>query len=100
MLSSAVSALEKGWQWDQALSCLKRMMACGPVPNTVAINAAVSACGKGSEAQRAWALMKSSRMDQIKVDEIGFNAAASAFAEAGSSWQDAAAVLAAAALQG
>lgn len=49
--SSCISAMEKGGQWEKALSLLDEMSAEGIPPETITINAAISACEKASKWQ-------------------------------------------------
>ncbi|CAE8626802.1 unnamed protein product [Polarella glacialis] len=84
--SAAISACEKGGQWQQALNLLSLMPEARVVPNEITYNAAISACEKGGQWQLALNLL--SLMPEAKVvpDEISYNAAISA-CEKGGQWQ-------------
>jgi pentatricopeptide repeat domain-containing protein 1 len=47
--SSAISACEKGGQWQQALALLDQMPEKGVTANVITCNAAISACEKGGK---------------------------------------------------
>ncbi len=51
--SSAISACEKGGQWQRALDLLARCESAGIKPNVITYNSAISACEKGRQWQRA-----------------------------------------------
>ena len=45
--SAAISACEKGGQWERALSLLGKMRKAGITSNVISFSAAISACEKG-----------------------------------------------------
>ena len=47
--NAAISACEKGGQWQQALSLLSEMQDAGVTRNVISYNAAISACEKGGQ---------------------------------------------------
>jgi pentatricopeptide repeat domain-containing protein 1 len=49
--SAAVSACEKGTQWQQAIGLLAFMQQSGLAPDVITYNAAVRACEKGARWQ-------------------------------------------------
>jgi len=52
--SSAISACEKGQQWEQALNLLPEMRRSWLEPNVISYSSAISACEKGrKESARA-----------------------------------------------
>ncbi|CAE8596114.1 unnamed protein product [Polarella glacialis] len=84
--SSAISACEKGGQWQLAMELLAEMPEKRISPNEVSYNAAISACEKGREWQLALGLL--AQMSEVKVapNRISFHAAISACGKA-SYWQ-------------
>ena len=54
--SAAISACEKGEQWQQALELFERMRGECVQRNTITYSAAISACGKGGQWQQALVL--------------------------------------------
>ena len=52
--SAAISACEKGAEWDIALDMLKTMGDVGVQVSTIICSAAVSACEKGAERGSYW----------------------------------------------
>ena len=50
--SAAISACEKGGQWQRALSLLEDMCKEGVTGNVIGFNAAISVCEKEDEWQR------------------------------------------------
>ncbi len=54
--NAAISACEKGEQWQKALGILAVMPEAGLVPNVITYNAAISACEKGQQWQQALGL--------------------------------------------
>ena len=48
-LSAAISACEKGQQWQRVLGLLALMQVAGLVPNVISYNAGVSACEKSDQ---------------------------------------------------
>ena len=55
--SAAISACEKGWQWQQALRLLGDMQIKNIWADTVSYSAAISACEKGWQWQQALRLL-------------------------------------------
>ena len=49
--SAAISACEKGGQWQRAMCVLDDMLKAGVTGNVISLNAAISACGKGGQWQ-------------------------------------------------
>ena len=50
---AAISACEKGGEWQQALGLLAVTQTADLVPNIITYNAAISACAKGQQWQQA-----------------------------------------------
>ena len=90
--SAAISACEKGGQWQRALALLDEMRAKGVAPNVITFSAAISACEKGGQWQRALALLDEMRAKGVAPNVITFSAAISA-CEKGGQWQRALALL-------
>jgi pentatricopeptide repeat protein len=84
--NAAISACEKGGQWQQALNLLSLMPEAKVVPNEITYNAAISACEKGGQWQLALNLL--SLMPEAKAvpNKITYSAAISA-CEKGGQWQ-------------
>ena len=51
--NSAISACEKGQQWEQALRLLLEMRSSRLEPNVISYNSAISACSKGQQWEQA-----------------------------------------------
>ncbi len=51
--NSAISACEKGQQWEQALRLLLEMRSSRLEPNVMSYNSAISACEKGQQWEQA-----------------------------------------------
>ena len=79
--SAAISACEKGGQWERALSLLTEMRAQGVEPNVISFNAAISACDKGAQWEHALELLKEMQARGLQPGEIAFSAAISACAQ-------------------
>ena len=56
--NAAISACEKGGQWQRALSLLDDMCKAGVTMNVISFSAAISACEKGGQWQRALCLLE------------------------------------------
>ena len=78
IFSAAISACEKGGQWERALSLLDEMRESGVTPNVFSFNAAISACEKGGQVERALSLLEEMRESGVTPDEISFKTAVSA----------------------
>ena len=58
-LSVAISACEKGGQWQKAMELFESMKSRGMQPNVITISAAISAFEKGGQWQKALYLIES-----------------------------------------
>ena len=56
--NAAISACEKGKQWEGALALLQEMICKELMPSAVSYNAAMSACEKGKQWEGALALLR------------------------------------------
>ncbi|CAE8614196.1 unnamed protein product [Polarella glacialis] len=86
--SAAVSACQKGGQWQLALGLLNSMPGMSLIPNEVSYNSAISACGKGGQWQLALILLSQMPDRRLVPNEISYNAAISACEKVGQ-WQGA-----------
>jgi pentatricopeptide repeat protein len=73
--SAAISACEKGGQWEQALELLREMDSRGIQPNEVSYNAAISACEKGDQWEQALKLLREMDSHGIIPDVVSYNTA-------------------------
>ncbi|CAJ1401389.1 unnamed protein product [Effrenium voratum] len=80
---AAVSACEKGAQWQIALALLQELAAGSLRPNLLVCNAAISACEKGNQWRHAVQLLALMQTTGIQADMITYCAALSA---CGSQW--------------
>jgi pentatricopeptide repeat protein len=67
-MSSVVSALEGGGQWELALQTFKELRAAGVKPNAYCYNATISALAKGAQAGRARDLIIEMRREGYSPD--------------------------------
>ena len=86
--SAAISACEKGSQWEKALGLLQDMTCRGIKPDVISYSAAISACEKGSQWEKALGLLQDMTCRGIKPDVISYSAAIST-CEKGSQWEKA-----------
>ncbi|CAE8621624.1 unnamed protein product [Polarella glacialis] len=84
--SAAISACEKGGQWQLALGLLSSMLDMRVIPNEISYNSAISACEKGGQWQQALDLLSSMPDMRVMPTEISCSAAISA-CEKGEQWQ-------------
>ena len=68
--SAAISACEKGQQWDQALSLLPEMWSSWLQPNVINYNSATSAYEKGQQWDQALSLLPEMRSSRLESDAI------------------------------
>ena len=68
--NSAISACEKGQQWEQALRLLLEMRSSRLEPNVMSYNSAISACSKGQQWEQALNLLPETRSSQLEPDVI------------------------------
>ena len=82
---AAISACEKGGQWQLALSLFRAIPEATMQEKAVCCSAAISACEKGKQWQQAVALFYAMPAEEL-ADEISFSAVISACERAGQ-WQ-------------
>ncbi|CAE8614882.1 unnamed protein product, partial [Polarella glacialis] len=75
--SAAISACEKGGQWQQALNLLSLMPEASVAPNEITYNATMSACEKGGQWQLALSLLSLMPEARVVPDKITYSAAIS-----------------------
>ena len=73
--SAAISACEKGQQWQRAMDFLGQVRAAGMVLNVITYSAAISACEKGGQWDRALSLLDKLRKGGMTRTVISFSAA-------------------------
>ncbi|CAL1131192.1 unnamed protein product [Cladocopium goreaui] len=83
--NAAISACNKGEEWQRALQLLSNLPQAQLLPDVVTFNTASSACGKVSEWQRSLTLLQQMQDLQLEATVISFGAALSA-AEKGQQW--------------
>ena len=71
--SAAISACEKGGQWEPALELLQKMQDRKVQPNVISYNAAISACGRACEWDYARRLFAQMNEKHIDPDPITYN---------------------------
>ena len=86
--SAAISACEKGGQWQQALTLFQDMLEGGIRHDIISYNATISACEKGGQWQRALTLFQELPEATMSPNVISYNAAINA-CEKGGQWQQA-----------
>ena len=72
--SAAISACEKGQQWERALGLLAQMEEHGVQPNVISYSAAISACEKGQQWERALALLAQMEARGLELGVATFTA--------------------------
>jgi pentatricopeptide repeat protein len=72
--SAAISACEKGCQWEQALNLLQAMPKAKIRPNVYSYSAAISACERGGQWEQALTLFESMYGSQVDPDIVLYNA--------------------------
>ena len=63
--NAAISACEKGGQWEPALQLLEEMKSSGIEPDVISYSAAISACEKGGRRERVLELL-----DEINAESL------------------------------
>ena len=76
-VNAAISACEKGRQWQVALALLSAMPSMRLIPDTVSFNAAISACEKVGRWPVALGLLVAMTEARAWPDEISFSSAIS-----------------------
>ncbi len=65
--NAAISACEKGWQWERARELFRAMPACGVQADVITYSAAISACEKGGQGERALELSQAGRASGVQA---------------------------------
>ena len=86
--SAAISACEKGAQWERALTLFQAMPKAKIPSDVISCNAAISACEKGGQWEQALTLFHAMPKEKILSDVISYSAAISA-CEKGGQWEQA-----------
>jgi pentatricopeptide repeat domain-containing protein 1 len=68
--NAAISACEKGLQWEKALHFLSEMRTQGLQPDVISYNAAISACEKGLQWEKALQLLSEMKTQGHQPDVI------------------------------
>eukprot|EP00434_Breviolum_minutum_P000197 symbB.v1.2.000166.t1/scaffold9.1/size550961/22 len=76
--SAAVSACEKGQQWQRALQLFFEARTRQGRPDVILLGASISACEKGRQWQHALSLLKDAQSSNLFPDTTSFNATLSA----------------------
>ncbi|CAE8637386.1 unnamed protein product [Polarella glacialis] len=90
--NAAISACEKGGQWQLALGLLSSMPDMRVTPDKISYNAAISACEKGGQWQLALSLLSSMPETKVTPDEISYCAVMESL-DSGGQWLAALALL-------
>ena len=72
--NAAISAYEKGGQWQQALKLFEAMPKAKVDPNVISYSATISACEKGGQWQQALRLFEAMPKAKVDPDVISYNA--------------------------
>ena len=86
--SAAISACEKGGEWQKALKLFEAMLKATVAPNVFSYNATISACEKGGQWQQALNSFEEMPKATVAPDVISYSATISA-CEKGGQWQQA-----------
>ena len=73
--SAAISACEKGGQWQRVLSLLEDICRAGKALDVISFSTAISACEKGGQWQHALSLSEDMCKAGVTPNVISFNAA-------------------------
>ena len=76
--NSAISACEKGAEWQRALGLLATLGHAAVERNTISYNSAITACERGAEWQRALGLLAPMGQAAVERFTISYNSAISA----------------------
>merc|ERR1712137_1450706 len=85
--NAAISACEKGEQWQEALRLLNELKKTNIAPDTITYSAAISGCQKGWQWQEALRLLDEMKKNNIAPDTITYSVAIFA-CEKGERWQE------------